>query len=164
MEILDNLFIFILFLTMIFVFGYLNNKYHSKKTTGMALNNDFVYKVLNKKCSVKRIHKAQAGKKAAYYNKCNVYMGSDFIIIQSIKDLIFPSVTTTFALLKPGTCSLKNWSGKIFALLDVELLSNRGQVKIVYQTDYRDESAYSLIINNLTPQDINNLSVIMEWH
>lgn len=143
-----------------------NNKHSNKKVTDLEATRSLLfYKILNKKCSIKRLTKIDFIDRTLMFQKCNLLVEKDFIIIQGISTVsVFDSIVRNIIFTKDPDNLKKVFSGwEIIKPHEVELNINETQIKIVFKPKTINDSNYSLIISDLQKKEFEKVKEIKNY-
>jgi hypothetical protein len=156
---------------LFFLFGsqYLIKNYNKKRCENKinnlkeAFSLNF-YEIQNKKCSIKRLSKIDFIDKRLLFNKCNLFIENDFVIIQGIEDLFFKTIALNFIVTGKGkniTNDFKGWN--IYIPKVIEISESKKEMKIVFKPNTLNNSDYSLIISDLSETEFEKLMRIKNY-
>ena len=166
MEILITIFCGLFFILIVFYINMIfnKNKFENKllnlKNT-LSLN---FYKIENKKCSIKRLSKIDFIDKRLQFNKCNIFIEKDFVILQGIQDYFFKVISFNFIICKKEQNLIPNFKEwEICVPKNIESGVNKSEVKIIFKPKTLSNSDYSLIISDLTENEFEKLKKIENY-
>lgn len=152
----DLLFYFFGFVFLI-LFGFLVSKFNNKHSNKLLSELDASFiKILQKKCSVKRIDSSGIIDKRFSFDSCNLFVSDKFVAFQGIQNIPFKQVLVNIIFCEnPSEINFSKWD--VVKPISVELSEN--EIKIVFKpTKSNSTSDYSLIISNLSVLEFENLS------
>ncbi len=143
-----------------------NNKYSEKKITDLEVAHSLTLdKILNKKCAIKRLTKIDFIDRTLMFQKCNILIEQDFIILQGIStSSIFDNTVRNIIFTKDTNKLNVGFSGwEIIKPHEVELNINETQIKIVFKPKTINDSNYSLIISDLQKIEFDKVKKIKSY-
>lgn len=124
------------------------------------------YKILNKKCSIKRLSHFDIVDRNLIFQKCNILVENDFIVIQGKQSYFFSSIISNFIITKTPQNFVNTFlSWEIVKPINVELNANKTEIKIVFRPSKSiGNSNYSLIISNLEKNEFQRIEKIKNYY
>lgn len=144
--------------------NYNKNRYGNKINNLKEIFSLNFYEIQNKRCSIKRLSKIDFIDKSLIFNKCNLFIENDFVIIQGIQDLLFKTIALNFIVTGKGkniTNDFKDWN--IYIPKVIEMSESKTEVKIVFKPNTLNNSDYSLIISDLSKTEFEKLIRIKNY-
>ncbi len=159
----DLLFYLFGFLLLI-LFGFLVSKFNNKFSNNLSSELDSsLLKILEKKCSIKRIDSIDIIDKRFSFDSCNLFVSDKFIAFQGIQNITFKQVLVNIIFCE-NTSEIKFSKWDVVKPISVELSKNENEIKIIFKpTKSISTSDYSLIISNLSVLEFENLSKIVTY-
>ncbi len=147
-------------MSVLVVFPYIIKTYNNKKSNQKVVDLETkhflkFYKILNKKCSIKRLSSFAIVDKNLMFERCNILVENNFIIVQGIKTFPLNSIVRNFIITdKPENLLAIYSSWEIIKPLEIEMNIKKTEIKIIFKpTKSISNSNYSLIISDLTSME-----------
>ena len=149
-------------LLFLYSIGKFNSNYSKKLLDTLS---EDALKISNKKCSLKRIKKVDFIDKRFFFKICNLFVGSDFVVVQGIRDYIFKQPILNIMFCKnQEQLRAKYPRFDIIKPISIEFSKNKNEVKIVFHpTRALSSTDYSLIISQLSEKEFEKLEKIKNW-